>query len=727
MKRLRYLTALALSIVFTISVFIPGAYAQGNTAFSQEKAIEKIKSMFDTAGFDKFNINYNEDKIRKTWNLNWSKSGEPYGSLYVTVDADTGNILNLSMYAGYDPEQKPSLIPKVSEEEARKIAEEFARKHQPDEFAQTVYRERQEPVYKPVKTVRYQQDYYFNFVRVIKNIPVEGDGFNINVDAGTGEVRSYSFNWSYEEMPSAEKIISLKDAEKIFKEKVGLKLAYQRYFDYMTKKDDVKLVYTIDGPYRVLIDAITGEFLNDANYDYPYYDGYGGAGEARKAMNAELTPQELKEVEATRNCITKEAALKVVQKYLTIPEGYEQSYANLYEDYDNPQQRVWNISWSKKTDTPGDYGSINARVNAVTSELLSFNIWDDSRYNRDFTQKYDRAAAQKIAEDFLKKLQPEKAGSVKLEEIKGEIKYPEKIRDHYFNFTRLVNGIPYLANGFSITVDSSTGKVLGYNMRWQDREFPKVDGVLSRDEAEARFLKDIGLELSYTRVYRPQQEESKFYLVYKLKPSSSYTFDAFDFKPLDYRGKPIEKQPETAFTDIKGHWAEKDIQLLVDMGVIESKEDKFRPDENINQGDFIKLLMIATGRGPINDEVALKYGIEAGKDSGDDIQKYIDAAIKAGIVKQGEVDAQKPLPREKMAAFLVRSLGFEKVASITGIYTVPAKDAAGISPAYKGHAAVAMGLSLITGIDGRFEPRGSVTRAQAAVVLVRMLKLQAEK
>ncbi|MCR4431013.1 MAG: S-layer homology domain-containing protein [Tepidanaerobacteraceae bacterium] len=724
MKRLRRFAAIVLSIVLAFSFAVPGASAQGNASFSQEKAIEKIKGMFDTSGYDVFSINYNEDNDRKIWNLNWSDSKEPYGSLNASVDADTGAILNLNFYKGYDASQKPTLIPKVSEEEARKIAEDFAKKHQPDEFSKTIYRTQQGPIYRPLAN-RYQQDYSFNFVRVVKDIPVEGDGFYINVSAGTGEVESYSFTWSCEELPSSENIISMEEAEKIFQEKSGLKLVYKRYFNYNTKQDNVKLVYTIDSPYSVLIDAKSGEFLNDANYG-PYTRGMGSGDYSMKSdAKQELTPQEQKEVEATKNCITKEAAVKVVQKFLSIPEGYEQNYANLYEDYDNPGEKVWNIGWNKKSKNPGEYGSINARVNAISSELLGFNIWDDSLSNSDFSQKYDRSAAQKIAEDFLKKLQPEKAGNVKLEEI-SDGNYPEKIREHYFNFTRMVGDIPYPDNGFYISVDSVTGKITNYNMRWQDREFPKADGVLSKQDAEAGFLKDVGLELSYARVYRMQEQENRFYLVYKLKPSISYTFDALDLKPLDYQGNPIEKQAETAFTDIKGHWAEKDIQLLVDMGVIQSAKDRFRPDEDISQGDFIKLLLTATGLGPANNNIVLKTGAQSGEDS-ESLQDYIDAAIKAGIVKQGEIDAQKSLPREKMAAFLVRALGFEKVASISGIYTVPAKDAAAIAPAYKGHAAIAMGLSLITGIDGRFEPRGSVTRAQAAVVLVRMLKVQAEK
>lgn len=726
MKKLKYIIAITLILIFTISIFAP-AMAQGNTPFSQEKAIEKVKNIFDTSIYDRFNINYNEGKDRKVWDFSWSKSKEPYGSLNVTIDADKGNILSLYMYKGYDPDKKPSFLPKLTEEDARKAAEEFAKKLQPEEFAKTQYRKREEPEYYPVGTIRYREVYYFNFVRVEKDIPVESDGFNINVDANTGEIRNYKFNWSYDKLPSPDKILSKEEAEKIFKDKVGLKLVYQRYFDYQTKEDTVKLVYTVDGPYRVLIDAASGELINEGFYQ-PYYGDYGGAGGREMAQkSAELTPQEQKEVEATKNCISKDTAVKVVEKYLKIPDGYEQNYANLYEDYDNPEKKVWNINWDKKSKTPGDYGSINARVDAVSSELLGFNIYDDSRYRGEFKQNYDRAAAQKKAEEFLKKIQPERFNNVKLEEIKGNIKTPEIIREHYYNFTRQVNGIPYPANGFNVTIDAASGQVISYDMRWQEREFPKADGILSKDEAESFFLKDYGLELAYVKVYSSDAQTDKYYLAYKLKTTQSYTFDAKDFKPLDYRGEPIEKKPETCFTDIKGHWAEKDIQLLVDLGVIQSAEENFLPDQNISQGEFIKLLMIATNRRPAVDEIALKYGMKFAtkdSDSKDDIQKYIEAAIKAGIVKNGEIEAEKPLAREKMAAFLIRSLGFEKVASIPGIYNVPAKDAASISPDYRGHAAIAMGLKLISGSAGNFNPQGSVTRAQTATVLVRMLSVE---
>lgn len=64
-------------------------------------------------------------------NLSWSKTQAPYGSLSASIDAETGNILNLYIYKGYDPDRKTSPIPKYNEEEARKIAEGFAKNYSP--------------------------------------------------------------------------------------------------------------------------------------------------------------------------------------------------------------------------------------------------------------------------------------------------------------------------------------------------------------------------------------------------------------------------------------------------------------------------------------------------------------------------------------------------------------------------------------------------------------------
>jgi len=693
------------------------ALALADSGISQEEAIQKIKDIIDTSSYDRFNINYNEyDGSKKVWDLNWSNTKAPYGSLSASIDAKTGNILNLYIFSGYDPDRKTSPIPKFNEEEALKIAEDFAKKLQPKEFAKTKLLNRDTPIY-PMYSNIYRDSYSFNFSRMENDISVEGNGINITVDAHSGEIENYSFTWTWEPLPSAENIISIEGAEQVFQNEIGLKLMYRRYYDYRTQNDVIKLVYALGGRGNVLIDATTGKLLDENYYDLYSRDA---AGESLK-MISDLTPVELEELEVAKNCISKEAAINIVKKYISIPKDFDMRSANLYKDYENPDQKVWSLAWEKITES-GKGGYINARVNAITSELLSFNIYEYGRNLKDFKQQYDRVAAQKIAEEFLRKHQPKRLENVIPDDRYQNVDSPEEVQEHSFNYTRLVNGIPYIDNGFYLEVDAETGKITSYQMNWHERDFPDPEGVIEKSDAETRFLKDIGLELAYTPVYNPKANISEYKLVYKLKPAASYTFDAFDFKPLDYNGKAIEEEILTNFTDIKGHWAENEIQLLVDLGIIKSEEKLFRPDDNITEGEFIKLLLIAKGQQISPDTIPIIRSESSDTKNDEEIHKYIDKAIKLGWVKENEAAISKILSREKAAAFVIRAMGYEQIASIPDIYKDLSKDFSSIKAEYKGHVAIAIGLKLLSANGGNFNPKGNVSRAEAATILVRMLK-----
>lgn len=707
---------LVLALILVFSSCLP-VFALTDSGVSQEEAIQKIKGIIDTSSYDRFNINYNEyDGNRKVWDLNWSKTQAPYGSISARIDAKTGNILNLYIYKGYDPDRKTSPIPKFNEEEARKIAEDFAKKLQPEEFAKTKFLKRDLPVY-PLESGIYRDSYSFNFTRMENDIPVDGDGIYITVDAHSGEIENYSFNWTWEPLPSAENIITLEEAKQIFQNDIGLRLIYRRYYDYRNQNDVVKLIYTLGKSGTFLIDATTGKLIDNEYYDL--YSKEAAAGSAE--LDSQLTPVELEELEVTKNCITKDTAVDIVKRHISVPKDFALRSANLYKDYDNPDQKVWSLEWEKTTDS-GEGGFIFAQVNAITSELLSFDIYEYGKTSQDFKQKYDRTAAQKIVEEFLKKHQPQRFESVVIEESYANVEFPEKVQSHSFTYTRMVNGIPYMDNGFYFTVDAETGKITRYRMNWHEKDFPSPEGVIEKAVAETRFLEDVGLELIYTSIYNPKANTSEYKLVYKAKPASSYTFDAFDFKPLDYSGRPIEEDIITNFTDIKGHWAEADIQLLIDLGVIKSEESLFRPNDNITEGEFIKLLMIAKGN-RISKDTPPIIKLESGDTTNDEeIQKYIQGAVKLGWVKDNEASVSSPLSREKAAAFVIRAMGFEKIANISNIFKDLSKDASSINAEYRGHAAIAMGLKILSAADGNFNPKGNVSRAEGATIIVRMLK-----
>lgn len=686
--------ALCLTLVLTLSGFAP-CFAQKNVSISQQEAISKVKKLFDTTSYDKFNINYTEQKGKKFWDFDWSRTKEPYNSLNVTVD-EMGNITTIYNYI--DNKHKTSPIPTLSESEALEKAQEFIKKVQPSEFAKIKY------VKDKNQSIHINQDYYyFDFIRVENGIPVEQNGFNITIDANTGDIRNYQFDWFYDTLPSTEGIIIKDKAEKIFKDLDALNLAYKKF----SGKDNIKLVYTLKNPEQILIDAKTGELITE---EHSHYYGSADKDMGEDGKESSFTPEEQKEIEISKDCIDRNEAIKVVKKYVKIPESCAISHARLRQYYNNPNEKIWHISWDSESPDKGISG--NARVNAITSELIGFNIYDSKRYQKDFKQNYDRDAALKKAQTFVKKIQPDKFKNVKLTEEKNIVQ-PKDKREYYFNFVRKVGEIPYIENGFSICVDSETGEIISYNMDWDDVIFPKAENVISKDKAYSKFLEDIGLELKYILIYNPDKNKTESFLTYKIGEFESLDFDAVDFKQLDYNGEFIEEKPEIRFTDIKGHWAQNDIELLARLGIL-SSDDKFRPNLAITEGEFIKLLLLAN-----NHRVS-----DVKKGSMDEIQKYIDLAIKMGWVKENEVSANNPLKREKMAAFLVRSLGFEKIASIPEIFNVRARDSKAITPKYKGHVSISLGLKLLTCNQENFNPKQNISRAEAVTSIVRLLKLE---
>lgn len=702
---------IALSILFLVIPYFPVLAAE-SPKISREQAVQAVKKIFDTSIYDKFSINYVETPENKLWLLNWNTTKEPYAYLSATVDADLGYIKSLSVYSG-DVNEKGALLPKISENEAKKIAAEFAEKLQPDEFKETVLSPEPTPPVRPLIDIPARQ-YTFYFQRTYKGIPVTDNGFYITVDAFTGRVTNYSFNWHFGNLPSPEKTLSGQDAEKLFLEKSGLKLVYKSYYDYEKREPEIRLVYQVENPYSFFVDAITGEVIQQNSViRYPLYAG--SVDSAAKQALTELTPQEQRELQEAEKLLSKEEAIASVKKHLEIPENYELQYASIYQDYQNGK-KLWSFNWQKKVRDREDYGSIGAEVDALTGELLSFSIYDSSRYTRDVKQNLTLESARKKADEFLKKVQPEKFGSVKLENQQLE---SGKVREYYFNYGRQVNDIPFPDNGFSVTVDAESGKILSFYTRWTEGSFPEPAGIVGKDEAEKHFLENVGLELSYDPFY--ESEKVNYRLVYKIAPSPSYTFDAYSMKPLDYIGNPIEEKPKTEFTDIEGHWAEKEIKLLCDLGVIEPEGEAFGPDEKIKATEFLKMVLKATGRysTTVIDQPVLESDAA---DTQDD--KIIETAIRAGFIKKGEVTKEGAISRELMAAVLVRALGYEKVASISDIYVIKAEDAAEVSPAYRGHAAISMGLGLIKGVSGKFQPKAEVTKAQAAVALVRFMETE---
>lgn len=180
-------------------------------------------------------------------------------------------------------------------------------------------------------------------------------------------------------------------------------------------------------------------------------------------------------------------------------------------------------------------------------------------------------------------------------------------------------------------------------------------------------------------------------------------------------------QAERAFSDMNGHWAQKQVEQLASKFLVKgAADDRFMPDAAITRAEFSALLTRAIGltpkvSGSFTDVSSSAWYAGA-----------VGAASSAGIVEGYETHVFEPdasITREQMAVMIVRAL---KTAGFS-VQTDAAKlsrfdDRGKISEYAKAAISGALQAGIIDGMTaGTFAPQNHATRAEAAVMLQRML------
>lgn len=179
------------------------------------------------------------------------------------------------------------------------------------------------------------------------------------------------------------------------------------------------------------------------------------------------------------------------------------------------------------------------------------------------------------------------------------------------------------------------------------------------------------------------------------------------------------------FKDLDNHWSKKDVELMASKHIVKGiDEERFAPDNLITRAEFVSLISRA---------LDLKYKGSTDKvftdaNVGNWYYRDVMAAYEAGLIDgvgQGRFGASDNMTREQMATILNRVfnkgslIDNERIESLFSEYM----DTDDISSWAREGVAYAIENSIMTGgSKGKFNPRGNATRAEAAVVLKRLLQ-----
>lgn len=179
------------------------------------------------------------------------------------------------------------------------------------------------------------------------------------------------------------------------------------------------------------------------------------------------------------------------------------------------------------------------------------------------------------------------------------------------------------------------------------------------------------------------------------------------------------------FNDIRGHWAQKDIEIMLAKGIANGRWGyRFAPDEEITRAEFVKMLVKATGI-PIYEETeASFYDVDEDDWSFD----YVQAAVRAGVVKgtaSGRFNPDKNITRAEAATMVARAANLANSGQSSLELLDSFKDKKQIATYAQGPIAGVVKAGLFKGMaDGTFRPGDRTTRAQTAKMLVRLMTLE---
>ena len=200
-----------------------------------------------------------------------------------------------------------------------------------------------------------------------------------------------------------------------------------------------------------------------------------------------------------------------------------------------------------------------------------------------------------------------------------------------------------------------------------------------------------------------------------------------------------------SLSDIQGHWAQKEIETAIASGWVDGYPDgTFQPEKTITRAEFTKMLLDAIHLTPDSETVAWmvdtatrregNYGSTSYTPRLNDMnthwlttQGWTEAALYSGMVvpsdyNGGNFRPEKAIARYEIALMVTRALGQVYQAKLEEGLDLSFADNEEILDWMKGYVHMAAEAGVVKGYpDGSFQPDKASTRAEAVVMVQRML------
>ncbi|OCT13514.1 hypothetical protein A8709_18125 [Paenibacillus pectinilyticus] len=709
---------------------------------SKDQAVERIRKLFpalkeaSVESVDFGDPNTFPARNEKVWTIQWQFKTENGSSGFSSrVDAMNGDLLQMYMPSLNDPRNTIHFPPKITKEEAQQLAKDFILQAAPSIVPDSLKLnddsfqiQGQISLFGPVQ-------YFFNYNIMMNGVKLNDGGVQVTLD-GEGNVLQFNKVLQLSSYPSTVPKITLEQAKTFAKEHQSAEL---QYIPIRKGGNKIKSWWLGYVPSLQPIDGQTGQFetlgspINEQGTRYV---------PVPKTVNG-FSPI------TTNGELTAEQAARIAEQAFPLLKEKKLLQNSQSEDWNGDHQKVWTLYWGDGELRMGP-GSYRATVDAKTGIILNYTSDVYSPYPSTAKPSSNepaisKNAAQQRAAEVLNLIYPNASEDLKQIDYHNslDVTTGSSAQSQYYSFIfqRFYQGLAVSGDTVNLTLDLQ-GNVSNYYSNktvLDDKVMTALKANLTKEQALAQIWDSTKLELQintfggFTNSNTYEQPIAKLDYNQVLK-GTTLNYTALDATDGTWRSiwlnQNSSSQASMKPTDISGHWAQQDLETMIQYHVLTPDDaGKLNPDQTIKYGDW--LTMMATALTPQYKN--FYNGNRMDKPLFADITEsspYFDA-IRTFIQQKwldadanGLLNADQELTREALATSLIHILKYNKLTSLLAptLPGLPFTDSNLITN--KSDVAMVVDLGIMEGTNGAFEPLAKVSKAQAAIVLMRLAHLQ---
>ncbi len=717
------------------------ADAASKIKITEEQAVAKVRKLFplleeaDVSGVQLGNTHsYPVNENELVWTINWSvQRGNGSHGFSSQVNAVNGDIVSAYISSEILEPASSYYPPKISREEGEKIARAFILEAAPSVKSGDI-KITDEQIVSADSALFGPIQYYYIFTLLKNGLPSNRDQISVSV-SGNGEILSFTKPYNDLVYPSATPSISKEAAVQILTKGFDLELSYTPIYRHNKLEQWILAWKPAEGSMND-ISAVNGKRLSNEGKELE------SAIPAYEAVPKSKAP--FQKAGGSKE-LTAEQAAAAVKKVAAIPADRKLTSQMLNNDSQSPGDKSWYLVWENPTNRAGGYfpSRSTARVNATTGEVTQYNQEEFSAEKSEVqpaaagAKKLSPAAAKQRALTLIDALYDNASGNLKLVWNGEENSVVPEGRGYSYQFIPYHQGVP--VNGINISLNLDIYGNLSTYYATGNGAMEKIPDNLKPTIAKAAaaksYLDQYTVELKYG-TYGGYYTSSTYIkpetkLVYAAKTKDEapvhLTLDAVTGKWI----QTYEMNPGTVkaadVADLKGHPAQEQLTELVKFGVLVPDESgKIYPDQEITVVEWLAMAVKSAVPYYASYSSSNEKAIAGVNPEDEDYNTVRYAAELGWIDSDATLQLKQKLSRDELAAYLAATLKYDKLAGFLQNDPAVAAFSDNASIKNKGAVALSLKLGLLQGEAGAFQPQKTVTRADAAVVLMKLVQLQGQ-